>query len=85
MGCVGRHAAEAVCGAPAVTAVTAMTEEEHGLSRRRLSKQAGACIRFPAGTMRMATAVVGIDPIVLAGPFFRKNIVKGLTVGAVKG
>jgi ABC-type sugar transport system, permease component len=47
--------------------------------------QAGAYIRFPAETMRMAMAVVGIGPIVLAYPFFQKYFIKGLTVGAVKG
>jgi len=35
--------------------------------------------------MRMAMAVVGIGPIVLAYPFFQKYFIKGLTVGAVKG
>ena len=48
-------------------------------------QQAGAYIRFPAETVRMATAVVGIGPIVLAYPFFQKYFIKGLTVGAVKG
>jgi len=47
--------------------------------------QAGAYIRFPAETMRMAMAIVGIGPIVLAYPFFQKYFIKGLTVGAVKG
>jgi len=48
-------------------------------------QQAGAYVRFPAETMRMAMAVVGIGPIVLAYPFFQKYFIKGLTVGAVKG
>ncbi|OXS60324.1 sugar ABC transporter permease [Cohnella sp. CIP 111063] len=39
----------------------------------------------PALTFRMALAVVGIGPIVLAYPFFQKYFVQGLTVGAVKG
>jgi len=47
--------------------------------------QAGVYVRFPAETMRMAMAVVGIGPIVLAYPFFQKYFIKGLTVGAVKG
>ncbi|MFC0212690.1 carbohydrate ABC transporter permease [Paenibacillus chartarius] len=40
---------------------------------------------LPKETVRMAMAIVGIGPIVLAYPFFQKYFVKGLTVGAVKG
>ncbi|NQX58114.1 carbohydrate ABC transporter permease [Paenibacillus qinlingensis] len=39
----------------------------------------------PSLTLRMALAVIGIGPIVLAYPFFQKYFVKGLTIGAVKG
>lgn len=39
----------------------------------------------PTLTFRMALAVVGIGPIVLAYPFFQKYFVQGLTLGAVKG
>ncbi|SDD03703.1 putative aldouronate transport system permease protein [Paenibacillus sp. UNCCL117] len=39
----------------------------------------------PSLTLRMALAVVGIGPIVLAYPFFQKYFVQGLTIGAVKG
>jgi len=40
---------------------------------------------LPTETVRMAMAIVGVGPIVLAYPFFQKYFVKGLTVGAVKG
>ncbi|MGV2881699.1 carbohydrate ABC transporter permease [Paenibacillus taichungensis] len=40
---------------------------------------------IPTETVRMAMAVVGIGPIVLAYPFFQRYLVQGLTVGAVKG
>lgn len=40
---------------------------------------------LPTETVRMAMAIIGIGPIVLAYPFFQKYFVKGLTVGAVKG
>ncbi|MNY79277.1 hypothetical protein D3C86_2198460 [compost metagenome] len=40
---------------------------------------------LPTETVRMAMAIVGIGPIVLAYPFFQKYFIKGLTVGAVKG
>jgi putative aldouronate transport system permease protein len=40
---------------------------------------------LPTETVRMAMAIIGVGPIVLAYPFFQKYFVKGLTVGAVKG
>lgn len=40
---------------------------------------------LPTETVRMAMAVVGIIPILIAYPFFQKYFVKGLTIGAVKG
>lgn len=40
---------------------------------------------IPTETVRMAMAIVGIGPIVLAYPFFQRYLVQGLTVGAVKG
>jgi putative aldouronate transport system permease protein len=39
----------------------------------------------PTETMRMAMAIIGVGPIVLAYPFFQRYLVQGLTVGAVKG
>lgn len=41
--------------------------------------------QMPSETVRMAMAVVGIGPIVLAYPYFQRYFIKGLTVGAVKG
>lgn len=40
---------------------------------------------IPTTTVRMAIAVVGILPIIVAYPFFQKYFVKGITLGAVKG
>jgi putative aldouronate transport system permease protein len=40
---------------------------------------------MPTETVRMAMAIIGIGPIIVAYPFFQKYLVKGLTVGAVKG
>lgn len=45
----------------------------------------GGTVRLPSEAIRMAMAVIGIGPIVLAYPFFQKYFVKGLTIGAVKG
>ncbi|MDO5423161.1 MAG: carbohydrate ABC transporter permease [Eubacteriales bacterium] len=38
----------------------------------------------PSTTMRMAIAVVGILPMMIAYPFFQKYFVKGITMGGVK-
>ena len=40
---------------------------------------------LPSTTARMAIAVVGILPIMIAYPFFQKFFVKGITLGGVKG
>lgn len=41
--------------------------------------------QLPGETVRMAIAVVGIIPILVAYPFFQRYFVKGIAVGAVKG
>lgn len=41
--------------------------------------------KIPSTTVRMAIAVVGALPVVLAYPFFQGNFVKGIALGAVKG
>jgi len=40
---------------------------------------------LPAQGVRIAIAVIGVLPILIAYPFFQRFFVKGLTVGAVKG
>ena len=40
---------------------------------------------MPNETLRMAMAIIGIGPIVLAYPYLQKYFIKGLTIGAVKG
>lgn len=47
--------------------------------------QSGGLVKVPTETVRMAMAIMGIGPIVLAYPFFQRYFVQGLTVGAVKG
>lgn len=42
-------------------------------------------MELPGETVRMAIAVVGMLPILLAYPFFQKYFVKGIAIGAVKG
>jgi len=46
---------------------------------------AEALSKIPTTTVRMAMAVVGAVPIMVAYPFFQKYFVKGITIGAVKG
>jgi len=40
---------------------------------------------IPGETIRMAMATIAVVPVFLAYPFFQKNFVKGITIGAVKG
>ncbi|MCM3112853.1 carbohydrate ABC transporter permease [Lederbergia lenta] len=44
-----------------------------------------AASQIPSTSVRMAIAVVGILPIIVAYPFFQKYLVKGIALGAVKG
>ncbi|WP_114381010.1 carbohydrate ABC transporter permease [Paenibacillus prosopidis] len=39
---------------------------------------------LPSTSVRMAIAVVGVLPILIAYPFFQKYFIKGITIGAVK-
>lgn len=51
-------------------------------------KQQGVLIRadtLPTLSIRMATAVITIGPIILVYPFVQRYFVKGLTLGAIKG
>jgi putative aldouronate transport system permease protein len=42
-------------------------------------------IQVPSVSMRMAVAVLGMVPILISYPFFQKFLVKGITMGGVKG
>jgi putative aldouronate transport system permease protein len=56
------------------------------LAQNTQNNNAGQLIaQLPTETVRMAMAVIGVGPIIFAYPFFQKYIIKGLTVGAVKG
>ncbi len=54
-----------------------------------LASNSGASVTavtsMPSTTARMAIAVIGIIPILIAYPFFQKYFVKGITLGGVKG
>lgn len=45
----------------------------------------GSSVTVPAYTIRMATVIVTIGPIVFLYPFIQKYFIKGITLGAVKG
>lgn len=42
-------------------------------------------VTLPSNTVRMAIAVVGVLPILIAYPFLQKGFVKGIVMGGVKG
>ena len=44
----------------------------------------GMNIRMPSTTVRMAIATIGILPILIIYPFFKRYFVKGITLGGVK-
>ena len=52
-----------------------------------LSQRAGtmAAQTFTAETIRMATMIVVVVPIILVYPFLQKYFVKGIMIGSVKG
>lgn len=47
--------------------------------------EAGITMQLPTYTVRMATIVVTIGPIIFLYPFLQKYFVAGLTIGGVKG
>jgi len=50
------------------------------------SSNAGSALQeMPSDTVKMAIAVIGSLPILLAYPFFQKYFIKGIMFGAVKG
>jgi putative aldouronate transport system permease protein len=62
-----------------------LTDIQVVLNQTTGSLQSQLLASVPTETVRMAMAVVGLGPIVLAYPFFQRYIVQGMTVGAVKG
>lgn len=51
-----------------------------------LSSNAGEAMQqMPSDSVKMAIAVIGVLPILVAYPFFQKYFIKGIMIGAVKG
>lgn len=62
-----------------------MTDIQFLTSNSNLSAAASEQIaEIPSTSVRMAIAVIGVLPILLAYPFFQKYFIKGITIGAVK-
>ncbi len=45
----------------------------------------GGMTALPSASVRMAIAVIGVIPVVLAYPFLQKYLIRGTVIGAVKG
>lgn len=53
---------------------------------KEMARNTGVAVgNVPAYTLRMATTVVAIGPVILIYPFAQKYFTSGLTVGAIKG
>ncbi len=48
------------------------------------SSASGTMAEMPSTSVRMAIAVIGVLPILIAYPFFQKYFIKGIALGAVK-
>lgn len=48
------------------------------------SAASAAAAEMPSTSVRMAIAVIGVLPILIAYPFFQKYFIKGISLGAVK-
>ncbi|WP_100407574.1 carbohydrate ABC transporter permease [Bacillus solitudinis] len=62
-----------------------LTDIQFLTSNSDYAAQSGEAIsQLPSATIRMAIAVVGILPIIIAYPFFQKYLIKGIAIGSVK-
>ncbi|ABX42082.1 carbohydrate ABC transporter permease [Lachnoclostridium phytofermentans] len=66
-----------------LNSVDAMTSNPQVLQQMMMSGMDISTI--PTLTLRMATAIVAVGPMLLVFPFFQKYFTKGITLGSVKG
>lgn len=66
-----------------LNSVDAMTSNPQMLQQMMISGMDVSSI--PTLTLRMATAIVAVGPMLLVFPFFQKFFTKGITLGSVKG
>ena len=52
---------------------------------KKAASSGGSAMKMPSTSIRMAVAVIGALPVLVIYPFFQKNFVKGIVIGAVKG
>lgn len=64
--------------------LNSMNENIKFLSGKNSASLVTGVTNLPSVTIRMAIAVIGILPILMAYPFFQKYFVKGITLGGVK-
>jgi putative aldouronate transport system permease protein len=55
------------------------------LSTNMSTTSGDAIQQMPSDSVKMAIAVIGVLPILVAYPFFQKYFIKGIMIGAVKG
>ena len=48
-------------------------------------RSAGGAVKLPAESVKMATVIVTVGPIIFLYPYLQKHFVKGLVIGGVKG
>lgn len=65
--------------------LTEMVRNMQALQSGDFAAASPTSVNMPSTAIKMATAVLGVIPIMIAYPFFQKFFVKGIALGAVKG
>jgi putative aldouronate transport system permease protein len=62
-----------------------LTDTQFLTNNSNLSSSAKeTAVEMPSSSVRMAIAVIGVLPLLIAYPFFQKYFIKGITIGSVK-